>query len=56
MLLAGLLAASFTACDGNSDGYPSLEGAADPANTGGRLGGDHVSDKPATDSADVINK
>ena len=54
--LAGLLAASFAACTGSDDGHPSLEGSSDPANTGGKLSGDHVKDAPATDSTDVINK
>jgi len=46
VLLAGMLMGSFAACTGNADGdgHMSLEGAADPANDGGKLGGDHVPD------------
>ena len=44
---------AFSACSGKSDrdGFKSLEGPADPANDGGRLGGDHAA--PVSDSATV---
>ena len=51
ILFSGLLAFSLAACNGGKadrDGNKSIEGAADPANTGGKLGG---SDKTAPSSA-----
>jgi hypothetical protein len=52
ILFSGLLALSFAACNGGGnaghDGNKSMEGAADPDNTGGKLGG---SDAPASQPA-----
>lgn len=50
-LLFAVVAISFPACVGHADndGHPSLEGHSDPANTGGKLSGEHV----ATDSLHV---
>jgi hypothetical protein len=50
ILFSGVLAFSLTACSGGNagkDGNRSIEGSADPANTGGKLGG---SDKMAPSS------
>ncbi|MCW3104792.1 MAG: hypothetical protein JWO09_3232 [Bacteroidetes bacterium] len=51
ILFSGLIALSFAACKGGNadkDGNKSIEGSADPANTGGKLGG---SDQTAPSSA-----
>ncbi|MCW3083309.1 MAG: hypothetical protein JWP12_675 [Bacteroidetes bacterium] len=53
-LLCATVAISLPACVGHadSDGHPSLEGSADPANSGGKLGGDNAKD-PVKDSLHV---
>jgi len=57
-MAAGVLALALSACNGNSehDGFKSLEGSADPANDGGKLGGEHAATPADTMKHDTVHR
>lgn len=56
-LVCCVMLCAFAACTGHSDrdGFKSMEGSADPANDGGKLGGEHAPARVHSSDSTAVN-